>query len=149
MANLQMKLNIDNESIAEEFFENSFLMGIVCPIKDYVFTWHVNQKLGFNFRINNSLEIQLHKKNRNYFFSVYECIEQGNKNSHILYNNQHDGEYLLPEFKHLDFLWLIKGCEIKKDDTKLLIQSLKLIPSVQLVNEMTNEKIKNKSHLIF
>jgi hypothetical protein len=143
-----MKLKIDNESIAKEFFENSFLIGIVSPVKDYLFTWHVNQKLGFNFRINNSLEIQLHKKSRNYFFSVYEFTEPGNTTTHILYNNQHDGEYLLPEFKHLDFLWLIKGDELDKEKLKTLLQTLKLIPSVQLVNEMTNEKIKNKQHLI-
>jgi len=143
-----MKLKIDNESLAEEFFENSFLMGIVSPVKDYLFTWHVNQKLGFNFRINNSLEIQLRKKNRNYFFSVYEFLEPGSATFHLLYNNQHDGEYLLPEFKHLDFLWLIKGDELDKKDTNTLLQSIKLIPSVQLVNEMTNEKIKNKQHLI-
>lgn len=143
-----MKLKIDNESIAKEFFENSFLIGIVSPVKDYLFTWHVNQKLGFNFRINNSLEIQLRKKSRNYFFSVYEFVEPGNTTFHLLYNNQHDGEYLLPEFKHLDFLWLIKGDELDKEKIKILLQSLKLIPSVQLVNEMTNEKIKNKQHLI-
>ncbi|HSN62413.1 MAG TPA: IPExxxVDY family protein [Ferruginibacter sp.] len=143
-----MKLKIDNESLAEEFFENSFLMGIVSPVKDYLFTWHINQKLGFNFRINNSLEIQLRKKNRNYFFSVYEFLEPGSTTFHLLYNNQHDGEYLLPEFKHLDFLWLIKDDELDKRDTNTLVQSIKLIPSVQLVNEMSNEKIKNKQHLI-
>ena len=67
----------------------------------------------------------------------------------ILYNNQDDGEYLLPEFKHLDFLWLAKGEEMSKDEIKILQQSLKLIPAVQLVTEMTNEKIKNKQSLLF
>lgn len=143
-----MKLKIDNESIAQEFFENSFLMGIVAPVKDYLFSWHVNQKLGYHFRINNSLEIQLRKKNRNYFFSVYEFLEPGCSVVHFLYNNQNDGEYLLPEFKHLDFLWLVKGEELDKEELKSLLQSVKLIPSVQLVNEMTNEKIKHKQHLI-
>jgi hypothetical protein len=68
---------------------------------------------------------------------------------HYLYNNQYDGEYLLPEFKHLDFLWLTMGEEIEKEELNHLQQSIKLLPSVQLVNEMTNEKIKNKQHLIF
>ena len=143
-----MKLKIDNESIAEEFFENSFLMGIVAPVKDYMFSWQVNNKLGFKFRINNSLEIQLRKKNRNYFFSVYEYPEPGGSTVHYLYNNQNDGEYLLPEFKQLDFLWLIKGEELNKEELKKLLLSVKLIPGVLLVNEMTNEKIKNKQHLI-
>ncbi|HSN61601.1 MAG TPA: IPExxxVDY family protein, partial [Ferruginibacter sp.] len=136
-----MKLKIDNESLAEEFFENSFLMGIVSPVKDYLFTWHVNQKLGLNFRINNSLEIQLRKKNRNYFFSVYEFLEPGSTTFHLLYNNQHDGEYLLPEFKHLDFLWLIKDDIIQDEEVNGLMASIRTIPAVQLITEMTDEKI--------
>jgi len=145
-----MKLKIDNESIAEEFFENSFLMGIVAPMKDYLFTWHINYKLGLKFR-NNRTEIELKKKGRNYFFSVFEFTESHTGNLHFLYNNQKDGEYLLPEFKHLDFLWLIKGVNEEppgKEDCNQLLQNIRLIPAVQLVNEMTNEKIKNKQHLI-
>ena len=67
---------------------------------------------------------------------------------HYLYNNHNDGEFLLPEFKHLDFLWLAKGEEMENDELSALQQSLKLLPGVQLVNEMTHEKIKNKQHLI-
>ena len=144
-----MKLKIDNETLAEEFFECTKLLGIVAPVKDYQFIWHINQKLGFKFRINNSIEIQLRKKDRNYFFSIYEYYVPGCCLVHYLYNNQYDGEYLLPEFKHLDFLWLTMGEEIEKEELNHLQQSIKLLPSVQFVNEMTNEKIKNKQHLIF
>lgn len=143
-----MKLKIDNESIAQEFFENSFLMGIAAPVKDYLFSWHINQKLGYHFRINNGLEIQLCKKKRNYFFSVYEFLEPGCGIVHYLYNNRNDGEYLLPEFKNLDFLWLVKGEELDKQELQNLLQSVKQIPSVQLVNEMTKGKIQHKQHLI-
>ncbi len=143
-----MKLKIDNESLVEEFFECTKLLGIVAPVKDYLFSWHINQKMGFNFRINNCLEIHLRKKDRNYFFSVYEYEVPNCCMIHYLYNNQYDGEYLLPEFKHLDFLWLAKGEEMEKEELTNLQQSIKLIPAVQLVNEMTHEKIKNKQHLI-
>ncbi len=144
-----MKLKIDNETLAEEFFECTHLFGIVAPVKDYQFTFHINQKLGFKFRVNNGIEIQLRKKERNYFFSIYEYGVPGCTLTHYLYNNQYDGEYLLPEFKHLDFLWLVRGEEIDKEELNTLQQSIKLLPSVQLVNEMTNEKIRNKQHLIF
>ncbi|HMJ46399.1 MAG TPA: IPExxxVDY family protein [Ferruginibacter sp.] len=144
-----MKLKIDNESIAEEFFECTSILGIVAPIKDYQFTWYINQMLGFNFRLNNNIEIQLVKKERNYFFSIYEYKVPGCCVFHYLYNNQYDGEYLLPEFKHLDFLWLVKGEEMNKEELASLQQSLKLLPTVQLVNEMAYEKIRNKQHLIF
>jgi hypothetical protein len=144
-----MKLKIDNETLAQEFFEDSLLLGIVAPIKDYQFSWQLNQILGFNFRVNNDFEIQLTKKQRKYFFSIYEYAVPSTCLVHYLYNNQFDGEYLLPEFKHLDFLWLIKGETVFMEELKSLMQCIKSLPGVQLVNEMTNEKIKHKQHLIF
>ena len=144
-----MKLKIDNETIAQEFFEDTVLLGIVAPIKDYQFSWQLNQVLGFDFRLNNDFEIQLTKKDRRYFFSIYEFAVPSTSVIHYLYNNQFDGEYLLPEFKHLDFVWLIKGEFISSDELKALMQSIKSLTGVQLVSEMTNEKIRNKQHLIF
>jgi hypothetical protein len=146
---MSMKLKIDNETLAQEFFEDAALLGIVAPIKDYQFCWQLNQILGVNFRVNNDYEIQLTKKQRKYFFSIYEYAVPSTCIVHYLYNNQFDGEYLLPEFKHLDFLWLIKGDILPAEELKALMQSIRSLPGVQLVNEMTNEKIKNKQHLIF
>lgn len=143
------KLIIDNEALAQGFFEDSILLGIVAPVKDYQFSWQLNQMLGLNFRVNNDIEIQLTKKKRKYFFSIYEYALPTISLTHYLYNNQYDGEYLLPEFKHLDFLWLIKGELIANEDLNILIQAIRSLPGVQLVTEMTNEKIKNKQHLIF
>ena len=143
-----MKLKIDNETLAQEFFEDAILLGIVAPIKDYQFSWKLNQLLGFNFRVNNDIEIQLKKKQRKYFFSIYEYQVPSTSLTHYLYNNQFDGEYLLPEFKHLDFLWLIKGDVVQAEDLKILVQAIKSLAGVQLINELTSEKIKNKQHLI-
>jgi hypothetical protein len=144
-----MKLKIDNEALAEEFFEDAVLLGIVAPVKDYQFSWQLNQLLGLNFRVNNEIEIQLTKKQRTYFFSIYEYAIPAISLAHYLYNNEHDGEYLLPEFKHLDFLWLIKGDPVSAEDLKALIQAIRTLPGVQLVTEMTPDKIKHKQHLIF
>jgi hypothetical protein len=69
--------------------------------------------------------------------------------SHYLYNNQFDGEYLLPEFKHLDFLWLMKNDPVSDDTLQQFIGSVKSINGVQLVVELTHEKIKHKEHLVF
>ncbi len=144
-----MKLKIDNKVLVDEFFQDTRLLGIVAPIKDYRFCWHLNQILQFDFRINNSIEIQLNKKQRKYFFSVYEHAEKGGTKRHYLYNNHFDGEYLLPELKHLDFLWLIKDDIMHDDEIAVLISSIRTLPVVQLIKEMTNEKIKNKQHLLF
>jgi hypothetical protein len=144
-----MKLRIDNEAMLEDFFENTRLLGIVASIEQYRFCWHLNQILNFDFRINNSIEIHLNKKMRNYFFPIYQYGERAGTIKHYLYNNEDDGEYLLPEFKHLDFLWLMKDDIMKDEEVNIFMNSIKTIPSVQMVMELTNEKIKNKQHLVF
>jgi hypothetical protein len=144
-----LKLKIDNDVLIEEFFEGTHLLGIVAPVKNFQFVWHINELMGLDFTINHDLEIVLIKKGRKYFFSIYEYNVPGSCLVHYLYHNQHDGEYLLPEFKHLDFLWLTKGDDIEREEIHALQQMIKTLPAVQLVNEMTNEKIKNKQHLIF
>lgn len=118
-------------------------------MKDYQFCWQINNMLGVDFRVNNDIEIQLKKKNRNYFFSLFEYREPATSLEHYIYNNQFDGEYLLPEFKHLDFLWLMKGDLVTDEMLHRQTESIRSINGVQLVVELTNEKIRNKEHLIF
>jgi hypothetical protein len=144
-----MKLKLDFEHLADDFFSDTRLIGIVAPLKDYQFCWHLNQLLRFDFRSNNEIEIQLNKKKRDYFFSVFEFREKNNSLVHYLYNNQFDGEYLLPEFKHLDFLWLLKGDLVGEEMLQSIMHAIKTINGVQLVMELTNEKIRNRGHLIF
>lgn len=144
-----MKLVLDPQAITDGFFEDTRLLGIMAPVKDYQFCWQLNNRLGIDFRINNEIEIQLTKKGRNYFFAVYEFPEQHTSLVHYLYNNEFDGEYLLPEFKHLDFLWLMKGDYVSDEKFNHIIESIRPIKGVQLVVELTGEKIRNKEHLVF
>jgi hypothetical protein len=143
-----MKLKIDNEALAQEFFENTVLLGIVAPLKGYLLSWQLNHLLEFDFRLNAGLEIQLTKKGRDYFFSVYEYKIKNATIYHYLYCNHFDGEYLLPEFKHLDYLWLVKAEDTVLESQQPLLNSIKKLPGVQLVTELTNEKIRHKQHLI-
>lgn len=144
-----MRLILDHKDLTDSFFEDTRLLGIMAPVKDYQFCWQLNNLFGFDFRINNDIEIQLARKQRHYFFAVYEFAEKYNSLIHYLYNNQFDGEYLLPEFKHLDFLWLLKGDVVSDYALLQLINSLRTIKGVQLVIELTDEKIRNKEHLVF
>jgi hypothetical protein len=144
-----MKLKLDIEDMTNEFFEDARLMGIVAPVKAYQFCRQLNNQLRFDFRVNNQIEIQLKKKQRKYFFGVFEFSEINSSLKHYLYNNQFDGEYLLPEFRHLDFLWLLKGDQVDDDTLRYLMNAIRSISAVQLVMELTHEKIKHKGHLIF
>jgi hypothetical protein len=144
-----MKLHLSNDELTESFFEDARLLGIIASVKNYQFCWHLNNDLGYHFRLNPEIEIQLQKKSRYYYFQVYQHNVRNSFLSHYLYHNHFDGEYLLPEFKHIDFLWLVKGDMIEDASCSELIQSIKKINGVQMVVELTNEKIRNKGHLVF
>jgi hypothetical protein len=148
MAERIQKLVLDNSALTEAFFEGTRLLGIMAPIKDYQFCWHLNNSIGLDFRINE-IEIMLIRKKRNYYFSVYEYKEPTGSLEHYIYKNQFDGEYLLPEFKHLDFLWLMKSDEVTQESMQQTIQIIRSIKAVQLVTELNTEQIKNKENLIF
>jgi hypothetical protein len=149
MADRSAKLILNTKELTDDFFEQTRLLGIMMPVKDYQFCWHLNSTMGMDFRINNEIEIQLTKKKRNYFFAVYEYCEPTGSLAHYVYNNQFDGEYLLPEFKHLDFLWLMKGDEVPDEQLQKTITTIRSIEKIQLVAELTNEKIRNKENLVF
>jgi hypothetical protein len=142
------KLVLDTRELTEGFFEDTRLLGIIAPIKDYQFCWHLNNSIGLDFRIND-IEIKLIKKKRDYFFSVYEYQVPTGSLEHFIYNNQFDGEYLLPEFKHFDFLWLMKGDEVNDETMQETTQIIRSISGVQLVTELSIEQIKNKENLVF
>ncbi len=144
-----MKLTLDINELTNDFFADTRLLGIMVSAKSYRFCWQLNNMLGYNFRLNTGIEIHIQKKGRQYYFPVYQHAVHGSFLNHFIYHNQYDGEYLLPEFKHIDFLWLIKGDCIADEQCKALIQSVKNMNGVQLVAELTNEQIKTKGNLVF
>jgi len=149
MAERGNKLVLDNRELTEMFFLDTRVLGIMAPVKDYQFCWYINSSTGLDFRLNPELEIKLIRKKRDYFFSLYEYNEPNKFLSHYIYKNHFDGEYLLPEFKHLDFLWLMKGDEVSDEAMQETVQTIRSIPQVQLVAELTIDKINNKENLVF
>jgi hypothetical protein len=144
-----MRLRLDVEELNDDFFEDTRLLGITAPVKNYQFCLQLNNQLGYHFRLNNDIEIHLRRKERSYYFSVYQSAEPNSFLVHYLYHNQCDGEYLLPEFKHMDFLWLMKGDLVDAEKGEWIKQSVRNINGVQLVAELTNEQIKNKGNMVF
>src|SRR5260221_14350582 len=128
-----MKLVLDQKELTICFFEDSRLLGIMAPVKDYQFCWNLNNLMGMDFRINNEIEIQVKRKKRDYFFSVFEFPVPSTSLPYYLYNNKYDGQYLLPEFKQLDFLWLLLGENVPDKSLDELVSSLREINGVPLV----------------
>ena len=104
-----MKLKLDIEALTENFFDDTRLLGIMVSSQELPFCWQLNNMLGYNFRLNTDIEIHLRKKGRQYYFPVYQHAVHGSYLNHYIYHNQYDGEYLLPEFKHMDFYGLLRA----------------------------------------
>jgi len=143
-------LTLDVDGLNEDFLRGTRLLAITAPIKKHIFCWQLNTIFGLDFKLCSEKEIPIKKKNRNYFFSIYHSINPNNPSmEYILYHTQYDGEYLLQEFKHTDFLWLIRGDMIEEEQLNWIKQGIKTINGVQLVAELTPEQIKSKGNLVF
>jgi len=93
------------------------------------------------------LQIGMEKNRRSYSFTVYEFLHPISAKEHFLYSNKHDGEFLLPELQHLDFIWLVRDSFHDESYFNQLQQQLRSIPGVQLVTEVAHEKIKSRDNL--
>jgi hypothetical protein len=142
------KLVIDNAQIAEEYFEHAQLLGIQCAAEPHKFVWLINKHFAFDFRYQPGTEIEMKKQGRKFSFPVFGFDESHLSVQHLIYTNQFDGEYLLPELKHTDFLWLVRSESLDAAFMSLLAAEIKKVNQVQLVTLLSNDKIKNKQHLV-
>lgn len=142
-----MKLIIDNSEMVDDFFVNTRCLGIVTPLKNYQFCWNLNYHLGFHFTAAIRDTLNLKKQDRNYHFNLY-TYTPNEICQHYLYQNQFEGGYLLPEWKHVDYIWLIRSDVDLDLLTKDVTESLKTISNIMIVIHLPQEKIKNPVHLI-
>ncbi|MEN9952826.1 MAG: hypothetical protein RLZZ520_1094 [Bacteroidota bacterium] len=142
-----MKFRLDDDMMSDNFFEDTRILGIACTLKNYQFCWHIDQLLQIPFQTSADLQIPMEKNRRSYSFTVYEFIHQLTQQEHFLYSNKHEGEFLLPELQHLDFIWLIRDPLHDAEAFSRIQQRIKEIPGVQLVTEVAHDKIKSKDNL--
>jgi hypothetical protein len=141
-----MKLRLE-ESAFPDFFEDSYIVGIVSTLKNYLFCWHIQNHLNIYFATSEDMQINLVKNQRNYSFTVYEYCDPISLDKYQLFTNKNDGEFLLPELQHLDYIWFFKGFNNNLNNFQRIQLQLKNIPGVQMVVEIDKSKIKSKNNL--
>lgn len=142
------KFRLGTDKAVDSFFQDAQLMGIVSRQKEYQLCWEINRLLGFNFKMNNELEVMLIKKEKKCYFTVYEYNEPTRFTTHYLYNNHYKAEFLLPGLKHIDYIWLTKGSYYNNEELKWLIEIIKQINGVQLITQLKAHELKNRENLI-
>lgn len=146
---MALRLKLDMDTVAEDFFADTYLLGLMTLSKDYKISLALNRSLALDLRLKPDLEIKLHRRTRIYYFEVHEYHDYFNRIQYYLYHNQYQGEYLLPEYKHLDYLFLIRGEGLQQNGTNLLENALRRLSDVQLVVSLTDENISSRSNLVF
>ena len=141
-------LKLDEQQLVEQFFESTQLIGIVSDLPDYQLCWHLNQDLNMDFRVNHDLEIAWKQNRRTYYFTLFEYLDTRLLNLHYLYNNHKQGIALLPEVKHLNYIWLIKGTNFTTNDREDLLITLKQFPYIRMAVVLFQEELKNRCNLI-
>ena len=144
-----MKLRITNDDLADEFFSDVQLIGIVSTLRGYKFCWTLNHHLSIDFRLHPDMEVQLEKRRLLYYFNIYSFVDTDVNVSYLLYENESKGEYLVPEFKNLDYLWLIRSEEKDMVETKeKLLEKLRKLDIIQMATYIQIENIKSRENLI-
>ncbi len=143
------RFRLQTQHATEDFFRDARLVGIVSRMKEYQLCWQLNRELSFGFRMNNELEVVLMKKGKKCYFPVYEYEEPTRFTTHYLYNNHYRAEFLLPELKHIDFIWLLKGDFYSAEELQWLMDGIRALRDVQLVVPVRPGELKNRENLIF
>ncbi|MEN9884794.1 MAG: hypothetical protein RLZZ420_2011 [Bacteroidota bacterium] len=141
-----MKYRLE-ESSFPDFFEDSYIVGIVSTLKNYLFCWHIQHHLNIYFGTSEDMQINLVKNQRTYSFTVYEYSDPVSLDQYQLFTNKNDGEFLLPELQHLDYIWFFKRINGSLQNFQRIQILLKSIPGVQMVVQIDQSKIKSKNNL--
>lgn len=142
---MSAKKNIlDNRLLEAEFFEDVMLTGIVCPYEPYRFAWAVASHLPYPFENDPMQTICVQDEP----FAVYTWVDECRLIEHFLIANRHKTSFLLPEIRHIDFLWMCKGNIRYQPDLDALSGRLRDIPGVVTTFPIDPDLLPNREHLI-
>ena len=116
------------------------IFGVACHLKDYRFTFFLNDKLGFRFRRIEDLEITDGGEARAYSFYIYKHPEE--RRNYYLISNYHESGRLIPTEKGADY-FLIADDILTDLQKKLLISKIQSVSQVLAAYEIPRTKAKN------
>lgn len=142
--NKAKKQVLDNSMLEHEFFENSALIGIVCPYDPYRFIWYLNQAFNYHFKRNHDYEVQTEKR----YFEVFTFSEHDKLVEHTLYTNRKKTDFLLEEAKNIDFIWMIKAGYLQTSYISTLMEILKKMNAIVYCFPIQYENLRSRQLLI-
>jgi len=115
-------------------------IGIACHMKDYRFTFFLNEKLGFRFKRMDDLVSGDEKEMHGYSFYIYTHPED--RRNYYLVSNYHEEGRLIPSEKGADF-FLIVNDVLPASLRKEIISKIQKVPQALAAYEIPAGKVKN------
>ena len=139
------KFSLDIEDSNEPDF---LLFGISSHAKIYRLCWSLNQTMNLKL-INSNSPIELiegRKKIKN-SFELYTYYDEEMRISYNIIPNKAEQGFLLPEFKHVDYLFLLK--ENIDVDTNEIITQIRSSDQVLTAFTIQTQELKSLENLVF
>ena len=126
----------------------SHIIGISSHENDYRLCWAINGQLGFKFSRSANLEVYNEKISENQVFSVYSFNEDEYEIKYYLVSNTSQNGFLLPEYRNVDFIFVVQG-EVSQKELDGLLARLKKIEIINLAFEISGLSAKSIEKFIF
>lgn len=124
------------------------LFGIISSEKDYRLCFAINHATGLEFEKSEDYEIHSGKIRTVSYFSRYQCLRDKEGNGFFLFSNKGTTDFLIPEYRKMDFWLLVRG-EFDAEDLQDMLQKIKNHPSVLGVYPIDFKTLKSREHLVF
>lgn len=115
-------------------------IGIACHMKDYRFTFFLNDQLGFQMRRMKDLLFSEGNDLRRFSFFIYDNPEE--RRQFYLVSNYHEEGRLIPSEKGADFL-LIVNDTLSEARKRELVSRIQKIPQVLAAYDIPKGKANN------
>ncbi len=128
-------------------YDYDFIMyGISCYNRDYMLVHAINNKLDIDLKKLDDLVFFDQKNKESSEFTMF-TFENKDNIHYIVVGNKSTRTVLIPEMDKYDYFLVIKNTN-KDFDAKSLLQELKTLKIIVLINEIDPSKLKSKQNLI-
>jgi len=134
-------LLLDTEAMQNDFFEDTAMIGIRSAQPGYRFCWLLNKHFDIDFKNYPEQNLSLVKNGATVYFPTYQHDIDNSNYKYLLYKLKSGTENLIPEVKHLDYLWLIQTID-PEHDAHTILHELRNLPQVEMSQLLAEEQIK-------
>ncbi|MBN2214550.1 MAG: IPExxxVDY family protein [Bacteroidales bacterium] len=124
------------------------IIGISSHENDYRLSWAINNHLGFKFSRTENLKYHNDKIQETQTFSVFSHIEEDYELKYYLVSNTGQNGFLLPEYRNVDFLFLIYG-EVTENELNDILGRMKQMEIINLAFQISDLSSKSIEKLVF